>query len=361
MTVRILPGCDGRLVVSLPYSPERVEKMHTIPGRRWHQEEKVWSVPAEKGMLERLRIIFPGAEVAMELMRKADYKPDAAVVARLQEQLLLEGYSLQTRKVYRGHCLRFLKFIARDPASVKPDGIRKYLLHLLNDALVSRSYYDQAISAVRFLYDKVLRMPNAVEEISRPRKERKLPAVLSREAVGRLLQAVDNTKHRAILMLVYSAGLRVSEVVGLRPDDLDEERGLIRVRGGKGRKDRYTVLSNIALQAVKIYQAAYSKGIWLFPGAEPSRHLTTRTVEKVLETARLKAEIPQYFSVHALRHSFATHLLEAGTDLRYIQELLGHSSSKTTEIYTHVSNKVLGKIVSPLDTLETNKREGGNG
>ena len=204
-------------------------------------------------------------------------------------------------------------------------------------------------------------MPNAVEEIARPRKERKLPAVLSREAVGRLFRAVDNTKRRAILMLVYSTGLRVSEVVGLRPDDLDEERGLVRVRGGKGRKDRYTVLSNVALQAVKIYQEHYPNGIWLFPGAESAKHLTARTVERILETVRLKAGIPQHFSVHALRHSFATHLLEAGTDLRYIQELLGHSSSKTTEIYTHVSNKVLGKIVSPLDTLETNKREGGNG
>jgi len=255
--------------------------------------------------------------------------------------------------------LRYLRYIGKEPLIVEPSDIRRYLLYLVDEAKVSRSYYDQAISAIRFLYNKVLREPRLIEETARPRKERKLPAVLSREAVRRLLASVGNTKHIAVLMLVYSAGLRVSEVVNLRPDDLDEERGLIRVRGGKGRKDRYTVLSNVAMQAVKAYQSSYPTGPWLFPGAEPIRHLTTRTVEKVLETARLKAGIPQHFSVHALRHSFATHLLEAGTDLRYIQELLGHSSSKTTEIYTHVSRKVIGKIVSPLDTLEMSGQEDG--
>ncbi len=228
---------------------------------------------------------------------------------------------------------------------------------MLEGAKVSRSYYDQAISAIRFLYDKVLRVPRLVEETARPRKEHKPPAVLSRKAVSRLLSAVGNTKHIAILMMVYSAGLRVSEAVSLKPEDLDEERGLVRVRGGKGRKDRCTILSNVALQAIEAYRRVYPTGSWLFPGPDPTRHLSTRTVEKVIEAARLKAGIPQHFSVHALRYSFATHLLESGTDIRYIQELLGHSSSKTTEIYTHVSRKAIGKIVSPLDTLELAKEK----
>lgn len=184
-----------------------------------------------------------------------------------------------------------------------------------------------------------------------------MPTVLSREVVRRLLGVVGNLKHRAILMLVYSAGLRVSEVVNLRPEDLDEDRRMIRVRAGKGRKDRYTVLSEVALAAVKSYTAKYPVETWLFSGPDPRRHLTVRTVERVLETARLKAGIPLQFSVHALRHSFATHLLESGTDLRYIQKLLGHASSKTTEIYTHVSQRALGEIVSPLDTLNTGDKD----
>ena len=359
MAIRIRPGGDGRLRVVFPYSAERVDKIKSVPGKRWHPEEKAWSVPAQQGMVERLRILFHREEIEID-PRIADATAALeAALAKLNEQLLLESYSPRTREAYKGHCLRYLRYIGKEPLSVEPSDIRRYLLYLVDEAKVSRSYYDQAISAVRFLYQKVLREPRLIEETARPRKERKLPAVLSREAVRRLLASVGNAKHMAVLMLVYSAGLRVSEVVNLRPDDLDEERGLIRVRGGKGRKDRYTVLSNVAMQAVKAYQASYPTERWLFPGAEPVRHLTARTVEKVLETARLKAEIPQHFSVHALRHSFATHLLEAGTDLRYIQELLGHSSSKTTEIYTHVSRKVIGKIVSPLDTLEMSGQEDG--
>lgn len=223
------------------------------------------------------------------------------------------------------------------------------MLYLIDEKKVSRSYLDQAISAIKFFYKRVLRKPQPVAEIPRPRKERRLPTVLGREAVLRLLYAVDNLKHQALLMLVYSAGLRVSEVVRLRPEDLNEERGLIHVRG-KGRKDRYTLLSKVALKVVTAYQEAYHPEGWLFPGAKPGRHLSARSVEKVLEKARKRAKSPQHATPHTLRHCFATHLLEEGADLRYIQELLGHSSPKTTQIYTLVSRKELSRIRSPLDT-----------
>ena len=152
-------------------------------------------------------------------------------------------------------------------------------------------------------------------------------------------------------MLIYSAGLRVGEVVRLKPEDIDSERNLIHIRQAKGNKDRYTILSQTALTALNLYLELYRPEKWLFPGAQPGSHLTERSVQKFFDIARDRAGITKDVSVHTLRHSFATHLLEAGTDLRYIQELLGHQSSKTTEIYTHVSKRDIGRIQSPLDRL----------
>lgn len=180
-----------------------------------------------------------------------------------------------------------------------------------------------------------------------------MPEILSKGEVKRILAAVDNMKHKAILMLIYSAGLRVSEVVKLKHENIESDRKLIFIKGAKGRKDRYTTLSNVALETLRIYYKSIKPRDWLFPGQKLSGHISTRTVEKLFEDAVKKARIEKHVSVHSLRHSYATHLLESGTDLRYIQELLGHKSSKTTEIYTHVSKKSIGKIVSPLDNLDT--------
>ena len=174
---------------------------------------------------------------------------------------------------------------------------------------------------------------------------------MSGEEVSRILSSVRNIKHKAILMPVYSAGLRVSEVVKLRPEDIDAQRKLIHIRGAKGRKDRYTILSNRALVTLRDYTRQIKPGEWLFPGKNGDTHITTRTVEKIFSSAAKAAGISKDVCVHSLRHSFATHLLENGVDIRYIQELLGHKSSKTTEIYTHVSRRALGNIKSPLDVM----------
>ena len=164
-----------------------------------------------------------------------------------------------------------------------------------------------------------------------------------------------NIKHKAILMLIYSAGLRVSEVVKLKPQDIDSQRKLVHIGNAKGRKDRYTLLSGIALETLRNYWGKYKPKKWLFQSQDKEKHITTRTVQRIFESACKKAGIRKEVSVHSLRHSFATHLLEQGTDLRYIQELLGHKSSKTTEIYTHVSNRDLKKIKSPLDNIKVVK------
>ncbi len=183
-----------------------------------------------------------------------------------------------------------------------------------------------------------------------------MPVVLSKEEVAKILLALYNLKHKAILMLIYSAGLRVGEVVRLKIEDIDGKRMLIHVKGSKGRKDMHTILSLKALEILRQYWEKYKPVKWLFKGAKKGRHLSIRSVDKIFRNACNKAGIKKDASVHTLRHSFATHLLEGGTDLRYIQELLGHAHSRTTEIYTHVSTKSLGKIMSPLDTIKLTRR-----
>lgn len=227
--------------------------------------------------------------------------------------------------------------------------LRNYLLARLEARGVSRSYHNQAISAIQFLYRHVFKQPQELDDLPRPRRDYHLPIVLTRDEVRRLYTAISNPKHRALIMLLYSAGLRVGEVVRLRPEDLDEERRLIHIRGGKGRKDRYTLLADAALAEIKRYREPGIAGPWLFPGGRPGTPISTRSVQHVVESSRQRAGITKHVTAHTLRHSFATHLLEAGTDLRYIQELLGHASSRTTEIYTHVSQRMLARIRSPLD------------
>jgi len=241
---------------------------------------------------------------------------------------------------------------------VSNEDIRDYLYHLANDKEASTSTLNTAINALKFCYGDVLKR-RFVYEIKRPKKDKKLPVVLGQEEVSQILSSVNNIKHKTILMLVYSAGLRVREVVKLRPEDIDTERKLIHIKGAKGRKDRYTMLSDVIIEILKEYWERYKPEKWLFMGIKPEKHISTRTVQAIFEQASEKAKIGKEVSVHSLRHSFATHLLESDVDLRYIQELLGHKSSKTTEIYTHVSNKDIGKIKSPLDNLFEKENGGG--
>lgn len=280
-----------------------------------------------------------------------------------REQLLLEiakelkirGFSQPTCKTYLSHSRRFLQSLETDPIEVTDGIIKDYLLRAIQEEKVSHAYVSQSISAIKFMYKEVLHKGSVVLKLPRPKPERKLPDILSVQEITQLFTCLQNIKHRAILMLIYSAGLRVGEVVRLKSEDLDVDRKLIHVRQGKGRKDRFTLLSDMALQAVQVYVSECGAGRWLFPGMEPGRHLTERSVQKVFEQACQAAGITKGVTVHSLRHSFATHLLENGTDLRYIQELLGHASSKTTEIYTHVCQKDLKRIQSPLDRIILDK------
>ncbi len=269
----------------------------------------------------------------------------------LDEALTLKGYSPKTKKAYINHFKRFCVFVNNEDEKINEKWLKKYTLYLLEHKEVSHSYANQAINAVKFYVQHVKKEKMKMCDMPRPKAQKKLPNVLSEEEVKRIIDALSNNKHKVLLMIVYSSGLRVSEVVRLKISDVDSDRMLVRIRQGKGRKDRYSMLSEAALEELRKYYKEYKPKEWLFESQDKKWHLSERTVQKVFKNACKKANIKKEVGIHSLRHSFATHLLEGGVDLRYIQEILGHKSSKTTEIYTHVTKKSIGKIVSPLDRI----------
>lgn len=267
--------------------------------------------------------------------------------------MLVRGLRPRTRRVYLAHVRSFLRWCEGRGQFEPTRHARAYLVHLVEERGASRSYHTQAVSAIKVLFEGALKEPALAAGIPRPRPEKRLPNVLSKEETARLLGAIRNPKHRTLVMLLYSSGLRVGEVVRLRAEDVDPERGLLRVRQGKGGKDRYTLLSSKALAALRTYCEAFRPERWLFPGGRPNRPYTVRSVQHVVQQCARRAGIANPVTPHTLRHSFATHLLESGTDLRYIQELLGHQSSRTTQIYTHVTAARIAQIRSPLDDLDS--------
>ncbi|MHC1564756.1 MAG: tyrosine-type recombinase/integrase [Candidatus Syntropharchaeales archaeon] len=275
-------------------------------GYRWHPERKYWGVPYSE--LEKLVSVFNG--------EKIDIDP-SVWLNKLEKELTARKYNPNTIEAYLHYNKDFLKFFRKNPHEVENNDVKDYLFHLVEEKEVSTFTLNTAINALKFYYGEVLKR-RFVYEIRRPKKDKKLPVVLSREEVSRILSSVTNLKHRLILMLVYSAGLRVSEVVKLKLEDIDADRGLIHIKEAKGRKDRYTLLSDVAMGALELYLKAYQPEKRLFPGQKSSSPITTRTVQRIFEDAIEKAGIKKDVSVHSLRHSFATHLLESGTDLRYI-------------------------------------------
>ena len=227
--------------------------------------------------------------------------------------------------------------------------VDNYISYLVNSGK-SNSYINQSINAIKFYYEAVLGMPNRFYLVDRPRKEERLPSVLSKEQVSKMIHSTNNLKHRCIISLLYSAGLRIGELRALKIENIDSDRMLIHVKAAKGNKDRYTVLSKSILMLLRTYYTEYRPQIYMFEG--PGRKLYSETsIQKIVKRAALRAGIRKKVTAHTLRHSFATHLLEDGTDLRYIQSLLGHNSPKTTEIYTHVAVNSFKGIQSPLDSL----------
>jgi len=270
---------------------------------------------------------------------------------RMIEDLKIRDYSEYTVANYVAAVYRLAKFYHKSPDKLGREEIRAFLVDLVEEKKLSWSYYKQVLAALRFFYRHVVCRGEVVEDVRCPRPEKRLPVVLSVHEVARFFKAIPSLKHRTILMLAYGAGLRIGEAVRVRVSDIDRERKVLRVQQGKGKKDRYTVLSPGLLEILDRYCWAARPEDLLFTTRFKDRPITDSTVQRVCIQAQKDAGIDKRISPHTLRHSFATHLLEAGTDLRVIQVLLGHASPKTTAIYTHVSTALIGKTVSPLDAL----------
>jgi integrase/recombinase XerD len=266
------------------------------------------------------------------------------------QQMQLKGYSENSIQSYVDCLIGLSKFYNTSPDLLSDQQIRDYLQYCIVEKKLSTSYINQCISALKILFIQVMKREWDSISIPRIKREKKLPVVLSKEEVKAILNEVKNIKHKTILTLIYSAGLRVGEAITLKTQDIDSSRMQIRIRQAKGAKDRYAVLSPVLLDLLRTYYNLYHPKDFLFP-SQMAEQISDRTVQSVFKTACKNAKLNKTVSIHVLRHSFATHLMEQGVSLPIIQQLLGHKSLRTTSIYLHVQQYTIDKIKSPLDFL----------
>ena len=364
---RVFPLADGSAGIEVrPAGAARAE-LGSIPGSL-HVRENLWRVPetflafVHSGIPGlRLEFASEGAPVPEafslwngEAVRaETDEPPSSAGLdwngkVALLSAMRARKYSPRTVRAYYRYVDDFLRRAGKPPRQASDADLTAYLAYLEAERRASAATLNLAISAVRFFYVAVLGLPLAMRR-RRPKGDRRLPMVLSRAEILKVVDALPSLKHKAMILLAYSGGLRVSEIVNLWYQDLDRDRHTIYIRAAKGRKDRYTLLSDTAWTAVESYVLSERPRFWLFEGRTPGYRLSVRAVQGVFYSACRRAAIGKRVSIHALRHSFATHLLESGTDLRYIQTLLGHASPATTAVYAHVAKGEFLRIRSPLD------------
>ena len=283
-------------------------------------------------------------------------KPISPLRQRMIEDMALRKLAPKTQSNYLRAVINLTCFLGRSPDTASPEDLRRYQLHLVETGISSISL-NGTITALRFFFGVTLDHAEVMAKMSSVREPRKLPVVLSREEVARLIDAAGKPKYQAVLSVAYGAGLRASEVVALKLGDIDSTRMTLRVEQGKGHKDRYAMLSPVLLQCLRVWwQAAHAKGKmldggWLFPGQNPVNPMSTRQLNRICHMAAAAAEIDKRVSMHTLRHSYATHLLEQKVDIRIIQVLLGHKKLETTALYAQVATDVLREVVSPLESL----------
>lgn len=348
--IRIWKSNKDSIIIMLTYNPEYISKIKTLDGYKWHPTGKYWNVPYTNTNFNQLQFLFDDEELVID---------PKLFLERLREELISRNYSQKTVRIYYQFNLDFLKYINKTPLEINNEDVTNYLYHLSDQKKVSSSTLNTVFSALKFYYGLLLNK-KIFFDIKRPKRDQKLPVILSQDELKTIFSGISNFKHKVIIKLIYSAGLRAGEAVKLKLEDIDHHRKLIHIKSAKGRKDRYTILSENIMESLELYLKTYQPKTWLFPGRPEDNHLSTRSVEKIFERAVQATGIKKDVSVHSLRHSFATHLLENGVDLRYIQKLLGHKSSKTTELYTHVSNKDLANISSPLDVIMGTRANLGN-
>ncbi len=333
-----------RIAVYFENDAALIARFKKLEGAKWSVTLKVWHLPDTETYRKQFKISAINNTL---LNDEATEK-----IVKFIQWLRSKRYSESTIKTYSEALRIFLKYYHNKPLQkITNEDIITYNNEYILKNKLSASYQNQMVNAIKLFFSKIENAKINPELIHRPKRPKILPNVLSKEEVKVILEAHSNIKHHTMLSLIYSCGLRRSELLHLKPADIDSKRKLVIIRQGKGRKDRITPLSEKILELLRHYYKLHKPQVWLFEGQQKGKKYSEKSLENVFKQALVKANIKRPVTLHWLRHSYATHLLEAGTDLRYIQELLGHKSSKTTEIYTHVSTKNLQNITSPFDTL----------
>lgn len=350
MHAEIGPYPGGRIALRVPYDRGLIASIKRVRGWSWHPEQKLWSFPDRQESLDAVLQALCAAGQAGPAPETSRHASTSAYLDAFASTLKARKYSRKTVSQYL-RCARDLcEHAGRDAPTLDPGDVKNYLAHLA-DRGASASAMNVALSAFE-LFLPGLKDALRDHQLRRPSKDKALPVVLSVAEVKAILVATTNLKHKTMLSLIYSAGLRVAEAAALKIGNIDRHRRQITVRRGKGRKDRVTLLSNSFATLLDRYVAEYSPREWLFEGHHPRGHISVRSIQHVFGAACARAGVMKKATVHSLRHSFATHLLEQGTDIRHIQELLGHKSPSTTMVYTHVSTVSFRNIVNPLDTID---------
>ncbi len=380
VTIRLRDATPDWVKVFVPYNPAHLNMIRTVPGRRWDADDKCWLIPRKPIPLQQAVDLFTGhtiqldpglkqflLEHAAELSVKwpqrecrlgpkdrrlavrspATDRRAANIAVYMARHLRIRNYSPRTIKTYTNLIEDFAHFFDRPLREINNEEIYIYLSHLVEERHVSSSRVSQAICALKFLYGKLFGRNEIWEKLDTPRKNRSLPFILDREEIIAIFKSIDNRRHRLMLEIMYASGLRVSEVSRIRIGDVDLKNLALYVRGGKGRKDRVTMLSEKSLGDLSQFVSNRPANEYLFEGWAKAP-ISPRAIQKVFHIALEKSGIQRKASCHTLRHSFATHLMENGTALPYIRELLGHKSIKTTEIYTHVRRPQKSAIRSPF-------------
>ena len=274
------------------------------------------------------------------------------VLKLMQQNLELKGASKNTIDLYMRVIDRFIEFYDKSPEELGNTEVREFLLYFIHNKKCSAKTIQVYHAALKFLYETTINQPWVMDSVPRMKSHRKLPAILDQDEIVTLLKSIDFIKHKALLSIIYSAGLRVSEASNLKVSDIDSKRMQIKVNNSKGAKDRYTILSEVTVNLLREYWKIYKPDDWLFPGRFPDRPMSNRGIANIFNTYKKKAGISKPVTTHSLRHSFATHLLENGTSLVHIQRLLGHGCIESTMLYLHLRRADLQSIVSPLDLIK---------
>ena len=355
------------VLIKSPVDSELTSAIKRIKSSKWSHTLRSWYVPYSKEMLFEIKnILGPLCTIDAELL-KNKLKQNAIITAQniyintalntkielYTQWMLSKRYSQSTIKTYTEALKTFLKYYYQKPLEeISNQDIIEFNTHYILRKNLSSSYQNQVVNAIKLFFRQIENRNLDVDLIHRPKREKLLPNVLSKEEVKKILSGVLNLKHKAMLSVIYACGLRRGELLKLKPEHIDSKRGIILIKQAKGRKDRIAPLPTKIIEMLRTYYKEYKPSLYLFEGQVKGEKYNERSLNEVFSQAILKSKILKPATLHWLRHSYATHLLESGTDVRYIQELLGHKSIKTTEIYTHVSTKKISEIKSPIEDMD---------